>query len=170
MTNVIGMSRSDYVPGNATLEVTWGSPIFGIGALFSSYFSDVFNRVPPSAALFPIAASGVVPGDRTAIVPFRNNRARSASDIVASLEALDNNFVEVQSVRLLTAEQKTQSNTAAGAADRNSAVTDANKKAADDSPLGKLKSLFDQLGTAAKWAAVVTIVVVLGLVVAKFKK
>lgn len=153
-----GVSASTVIAANSLLRLTFGEThSFTNDEEFVKRFSDVFNQLPPTAGLFPIARFSSLPGATTATVDATTHASRTAGEIVQAIETLTGYFVELRSLQLLTPAEKAVATTPAGAIARDDAAAKAEAVAQTNNPLVKLWAGIEEAGTVAKWVVIAAV-------------
>lgn len=161
MPQLVGLSSSQTIPAGALLRLTFGTPGWDPLNYFASHMTATWNVLPVKAHLYPSTGPSVYPGATTATIDARTQSARTASDIVAAVAGLDDNFCELQTVTLLSAVEVVNANTPAGATARDAASSAAAAKQTADSWWTKLTNGLSIGADTLKWVAIAVVLVVL---------
>ena len=159
MVRTIGFSPSSTIPANTLFRLTFGEPFsLNPDSLFARYMSGVWSKLGAVAHLIPIAPLAVAPGGIVAVVDAMNHAARPAADVLAQLDSLGGNFVEIKSVELLSPAQRANATKPAGADERDKQVARATDAANADSVVTKFLHGLGATASVIKWVAIAVVV------------
>lgn len=134
-----------------------------VPSLFSKYAASAFQKLFVAARVIPIQPPSVLIGATATTFDVNNKMRRPAGVIAREIQFLDSNFHELSEVQLLTARQKSLSNTPAGEAERTGARVKQEAVNADSSIANTLKKMFENFGRAAQ-VTVIIVVIALALI------
>lgn len=159
MVRTIGFTPSGTIPANTLVRLTFGEPLsLNPDRLFARYMADVWQKLGAVAHLIPIAPLAVAPGGIVAVVDAMNHAERPAAQVLAQLDSLGGNFVELKSVELLTPAQRANATKPAGALERDKQVESATATANAGSVVTKILNGLGTTASVIKWVAVAVVV------------
>lgn len=164
---LVGFTASQLIPRNALVRLTFGTPGWDPLNYFASHMTSVWQDLPTRAGLFTTTYANVFPGAITATIDARTHVALPGASLIAAVVALNDNFVELLTVQLLTTAEVLVANTPEGTTARDAAAQTEAEKASQTSWSEWLKSTLASVGTTLK---VLIVVVVLVLLVAAYQK
>lgn len=180
-TATVGFTPSQAIPVGSLLRLTYVLPGLQFDPLgqFPRSLSALWSALPQTANLYPANGPNVYPSALSATFDAReqgaklaggSTRARTGAQIIAALEASNDNAVELAKVELLSAGQVAESNGTQGALDRDAAAKQAAADAADNSWGAKLARELASLGSGLKWALIAVVIIVLAVAYTKAER